>query len=58
MIFLVEKYSSYRFLFKSAYSLHKGEKGLINWIKCKFPVILIRHCCHSKRSNTLFIDSS
>ena len=28
----------------------------INWIKCKLSVIFIRQCCHSNRSNTLFID--
>ena len=30
----------------------------INRIKCKFPAILIRHCCHSNECNTLSIHST
>ena len=30
----------------------------INWIECKCSSILIHHCYHSNRRNTLFIDST
>ena len=29
----------------------------INWIKCKFSAILMRHCCHSNKRKQLYLST-